>query len=56
MNQYKYILIGALNGFTIALLFLTLGFFKTILLLLFTVVGSIVGWYVKKVSIMDYFK
>lgn len=56
MNQHKYILIGALNGFTIAILFLTLGFLKTILLLLFTFAGCVIGWYVKKMSLMDYFK
>lgn len=56
IDNNKFALIGALVGFIIALLFLTLGFFKTILLLIMTIVGFSVGWYLKKTGLLSKLK
>lgn len=56
IDNNKFAIIGALIGFIIALLFLTLGFFKTILLLVMTIVGFGVGWYLKKTDLLNKLK
>lgn len=56
IDNNKFAIIGALIGFIIALLFLTLGFFKTILLLIMTIVGFGVGWYLKKTGLLNKLK
>lgn len=56
IDNNKYALIGAFIGFLLALLFLTLGFFKTILLLVLTIVGFCVGWYAKKTELLTKLK
>ncbi|MDT1959001.1 DUF2273 domain-containing protein [Carnobacterium divergens] len=56
IDNNKFAIIGALVGFIIALLFLTLGFFKTILLLIMTIVGFGVGWYLKKTGLLSKLK
>lgn len=56
IDNNKFAIIGALIGFIIALLFLTLGFFKTILLLVMTIVGFGVGWYLKKTGLLNKLK
>lgn len=56
IDNNKFAIIGALIGFIIALLFLTLGFFKTMLLLIMTIVGFGVGWYLKKTGLLNKLK
>lgn len=41
---YAYTIIGALSGFIIALTILTVGFFKTLLIVILIVLGALVGW------------
>ncbi len=57
LQTYKWPIIGALLGFILALLFVSIGFFKTLLLLVLTALGLLVGFYVKQTGILDrYFK
>ena len=44
-ETYRGPIIGALAGLFIALLMLTLGFFKTILIIVFVILGGFIGWY-----------
>ncbi|WP_081314987.1 DUF2273 domain-containing protein [Brochothrix thermosphacta] len=48
IKENQYALIGASVGFVIALLFITLGFFKTILLLFLTFCSFMIGYYLNK--------
>lgn len=44
-EKYKWSIIGGLSGFILAILFLTVGFFKTLLILILTLAGIYVGFY-----------
>ena len=46
-------LIGGILGFILAVLFFTVGFFKTILLILITIIGGAIGIYVKINHLLD---
>ncbi len=46
-------LIGGILGFILAVLFFTVGFFKTILLILITIIGGAIGIYVKNRTIIS---
>lgn len=46
-------LIGGILGFILAVLFFTVGFFKTILLILITIIGGAIGIYVKNNHLLD---
>lgn len=52
----KYILAGGFIALFIALAFIFIGFFKTILLFIFVIGDCVAGGYVKKYSLLDYFK
>ncbi len=43
--EYKYPIIGGLIGLVLALFFFTIGFFKTILLLVMVGIGVFIGSY-----------
>ncbi|HIB1823614.1 TPA: DUF2273 domain-containing protein, partial [Enterococcus faecalis] len=45
--EYKYPIIGGLIGLVLALFFFTIGFFKTILLLVMVGIGVFIGSYIK---------
>jgi uncharacterized membrane protein len=45
LKPYKYRIIGLLCGLIIAILFLTIGFWKTILLVLLSAAGFIIGYF-----------
>lgn len=53
-DSYKSILVGALGGLIIAILILIIGFFKTVLLLLFTLLGGLTGWVIKNTEVGNY--
>ena len=46
-------LIGGILGFILAVLFFTVGFFKTILLILITIIGGAISIYVKNNHLLD---
>lgn len=55
IQQYKIPLIFGAIGLIIALLFVTIGFFKTVLILLLTCLGFFLGLYVQRTGILDEF-
>lgn len=57
LEQYKVPLIGALIGLVLAILLVTLGFFKTVLILLLTIIGAYLALYLDgNRSIQNFFK
>lgn len=56
LKENYIIVFGGILGFFLALLFFTVGFFKTILLILLTIAGVGIGIYVKKSRLLDEFK
>lgn len=52
---YKIPIICGGIGLLIAILFLTLGFLKTLLLVVFTFLGTYLGFYLKKMGFFDQF-
>ncbi|MBO0468680.1 DUF2273 domain-containing protein [Enterococcus plantarum] len=55
LKTNQSILIGGVVGLLFALFFITIGFFKTLLLFVFTFIGSYGGYYVKKSGLLDGF-
>ena len=53
LTRDKLPMIFGFLGFILAVLFFTIGFFKTILLILITVIGVGVGIYLKNNHILD---
>ncbi|BCP60141.1 DUF2273 domain-containing protein [Streptococcus suis] len=53
-NQWMYPIIGAGTGLLLAILFLTLGFFKTLLVLVLVGLGAFIGYFVQKAGIVEY--
>lgn len=45
MSPYKCRIIGILIAFTIAILFLTIGFFRTLLIMICITIGYIIGYF-----------
>lgn len=54
-EKYKWSIIGGLSGFILAILFLTVGFFKTLLILILTLAGIYVGFYLHKSGLLQNF-
>ncbi len=54
--QYRYMIIGGLLGLLIAILLLTIGFFKTLLLLVSTILGATLGHYLNVIGFFEGFK
>lgn len=52
MNQYP--IWGGIVGFVFALVLLTFGFLKTLVLLLFVALGGLAGWYVQETGLLDF--
>ncbi|MDU2264576.1 MAG: DUF2273 domain-containing protein [Enterococcus faecalis] len=48
LMEYKYPIIGGLIGLVFAILFFTVGFFKTILVLIMIGLGMVIGNYMNK--------
>jgi uncharacterized membrane protein len=54
-RNYKYPILGALLGLFLAILLIAVGFFKTLLVLLFLLVGAAIGWYLQVTGLLDSF-
>lgn len=54
-DEYRWSILGGAGGFVLAVLFLTLGFFKTLLLLVLTLTGSYAGFYLKNSGFIDHY-
>lgn len=54
--QYRYMIIGGLLGLLIAILLLMIGFFKTLLLLVSTILGATLGHYLNVIGFFEGFK
>lgn len=54
-ENYKFPLIFAGLGLILAILFITIGFLKTILLIIFTALGAYLGFYLKQIGFFDRF-
>lgn len=55
LQQYKIPLIFGAIGLVLAVLFVTIGFFKTLLILLLTGLGFALGLYLQRTDIIDEF-
>ena len=55
LQQYKIPLIFGAIGLVLAVLFVTIGFFKTLLILLLTGLGFALGLYLRRTGIIDEF-
>ena len=55
ITQYKLPMIFGGLGLILAILFVTLGFFKTLLIVLLTVLGIWLGSYLEQTGMMDSF-
>ena len=53
LTRDKLPVIFGILGFILAVLFFTIGFFKTLLLIVITVIGFMVGIYLKNNHILD---
>lgn len=56
LNNYKFPILGALVGLVLSISFFQLGFFKTILLLIFMIIGAAAGVYIEKNGIFEKIK
>lgn len=54
-DAYRGPIVGALIGLLLALLMLTLGFFKTVLIIVFVILGGFLGWYANAHGWIDIF-
>ncbi|AGM98730.1 DUF2273 domain-containing protein [Streptococcus iniae] len=54
-EKYKYPILGGLLGLVLAILLMSFGFFKTLLAIIFIVLGVYGGLYAKKTGIIDQF-
>lgn len=55
LQQYKIPLIFGAIGLVLAVLFVTIGFFKTLLIILLTGLGFALGLYLQRTGIIDEF-
>ncbi|MGV3144488.1 DUF2273 domain-containing protein [Streptococcus parasuis] len=54
INHWKYPILGAGTGLILAVLFLTLGFLKTVLVLFLMILGAFVGYMIQRSGILGY--
>ena len=54
INHWKYPILGAGIGLLLAVLLLTLGFLKTLLVLFLMILGALVGSLVQRSGILEY--
>ncbi|MGM9902587.1 small integral membrane protein [Enterococcus sp. 10A9_DIV0425] len=54
-SEYKLPIIFGGLGLLLAILWLTVGFFKTLLILIMTAIGAAVGFYLKETRLLDGF-
>ncbi|MFT8414423.1 MAG: DUF2273 domain-containing protein [Oenococcus oeni] len=51
-NQYKWPILIGTAGFILAILFLTVGFLQTMLILILKIAGSVLGFYLQAHGIL----
>lgn len=56
LENYKIPLLFAGIGLIIAVLFISVGFLKTLLLLIFTALGGYLGFYLKQIGFFEQFR
>lgn len=56
IENYKIPLLFAGIGLIIAVLFISIGFLKTLLLLIFTALGGYLGFYLKQIGFFEQFR
>ncbi|RCA10703.1 DUF2273 domain-containing protein [Enterococcus durans] len=57
MTTYKLPIICGVIGLILAILLLSIGFFKTLLVIIMAIIGVAVGMYLKRTHLLDnYFK
>ncbi|EOT43057.1 DUF2273 domain-containing protein [Enterococcus dispar] len=54
--QYKYPLICGALGLLLAILILTIGILKTLLLIIFTAIGLYLGFYLQSIGFFEQFR
>lgn len=52
-QQFMIPIIGGGLGLIVAILFVTLGFFKTLLLIILTIIGIAGGFYLQKIGLFN---
>ncbi|HJE14896.1 MAG TPA: DUF2273 domain-containing protein [Lapidilactobacillus dextrinicus] len=52
-QQFMLPIIGGGLGLIVAILFVTLGFFKTLLLIILTIIGIAGGFYLQKIGLFN---
>lgn len=52
-QQFMLPIIGGGLGLIVAILFVTLGFFKTLLLIILTIIGVAGGFYLQKIGLFN---
>ena len=55
LEQYKIPIIFVAIGLVLALLFVSIGFFKTLLIIMLTGLGFALGMYVQRTGMLDQF-
>lgn len=54
-DQYKLPIIFGVLGLILAILLVSIGFFKTLLIVVLTVLGAALGFYLEKTGILEEF-
>ncbi|EHJ56755.1 hypothetical protein HMPREF9318_00533 [Streptococcus urinalis FB127-CNA-2] len=52
-ERFKYPILGGVAGLILAIMFVSFGFWKTILVLIFIGLGSYLGLYAQRTGILD---
>jgi len=55
-QQYKYGILGGGVGLILAILLLTIGFLKTLLVIVCILLGTYIGFYLNSIGFLDRFK
>lgn len=52
-RHFMFPIIGGGLGLFLAILFVSIGFFKTLLLIILTIIGTLIRFYIKRLGILD---
>ncbi|MCC7667695.1 DUF2273 domain-containing protein [Liquorilactobacillus satsumensis] len=53
IKAYRWPIIGGLVGLLLAVLIITIGFLKTLVILIFVALGIAVGYYIEKTGVLS---
>lgn len=56
LQRYRYGIIGGIIGLVLAILLLTIGFAKTLLVVACTLLGAFIGLYLNEIGFFERFK